>query len=71
MGSDNYREKKVVERFSVLREENDFDRTFWGQQSESVKFAAVHEMILDYLMLTTGARDESGLDRTVESFQRF
>jgi hypothetical protein len=60
----------ITERFSVLRELNDFDRAFWASQSDRVKFAAVHNMLLDYLLITTGKRDEPRLDRTVESFQR-
>ena len=62
--------EKVSEQFSVLRERNEFDRTLWGNQTDTAKFAAVHGMILDYLLITTGKRDEPRLDRTVESFQR-
>jgi hypothetical protein len=69
MKRDNYPDQ-IVERFSVLHDSHDFDTRLWQGQPDKVKFAAAHQMILDYLLITTGKRDEPRLDRTVESFQR-
>jgi hypothetical protein len=61
----------LVERFGRLDAPNDFDRLFWQSQSDAAKLEAAYQMVLDYLLITTGSADEQRLDRTVESFQRF
>ena len=61
----------IFERFARLGEEHSFDIQFWQSQPESTIFEAAHDMVLQYLLVTTGSADAPRLDRTVESFQHF
>lgn len=61
----------ISERFGRLADADSFDIQFWQGQPDSSIFEAAHQMVLDYLLVTTGCADEPRLDRTLESFQRF
>jgi hypothetical protein len=67
----NTQQSAIVERFARMDDADDFDHQFWKTQSDESKLKAAHQMVLDYLLLSTGSADEPRLDRTVESFQRF
>jgi hypothetical protein len=64
-----FRTEKIFERFSRLGEGDDFDQMVWTDQSEAAKFSAVYDLVLDYLLITTGRRHAPRLDRTVEALQ--
>lgn len=60
----------IQENYGKLQEADDFDVLFWQAQPPEVLFAAVRQLIGDYLLIREGNADEPRLQRTVESFHR-
>ena len=47
-----------------------FDIRFWQSQGDLAIFEAVTEMLNDYFLIRGQNADESGLQRTVETFRK-
>ena len=61
----------TIERYGKLADmDRQFDVIFWQQAGPDAIFAAVEDMIKDYLIIKAGNADESRLQRTVEHFQK-
>jgi hypothetical protein len=63
--------KKTEENYQrIIDDRRSFDIRFWQSQGDIAIFEAVTEMLNDYLLLRGINADESGLQRTVENFQK-
>lgn len=60
----------IQESYGKLGEEDNFDVTFWQNQTPEVLFEAAFDLVKDYLLIKEGYADEPRLQRTVESFQK-
>ncbi len=61
---------QILESYGKLDDTRSFDRFYWRKQGPKAIFDAAYDLIQDYLLIRRDDADESGLQRTVESFQK-
>lgn len=67
----NTKDQHIKEAYRKIGDsEKAFDIEFWQTQGERAIFAAVLDMVRDYLLLREGNADQPRLQRTLESFQK-
>jgi hypothetical protein len=63
--------KDIEEKFQRIADDTrSFDTRFWQSRGDAAIFAAVSEMLRDYLLLRGHDADKLRIQRTVESFHK-